>query len=278
MLMDLFFEATDVPPQAPRALPRVHGRGARSHRARRARRVPGDPIPHVAAAIAAKARAAVLRRAARHRHRRRHDPGPAVQGAVRGAGGGGRDLQRAARAISTRTASTAQLFLPFIDLIEQHMEVEELAAAKDFRLEKLAGKPLYFTPADARGQGRDGPAVAELTGGQPGAPLTSTSRAASCTCRRRPWAWRASRSPSCASSRSARIDYLALAHAFHTLMIDGIPVLTPAQRDVARRFINLIDTLYDTRVRPGRLGRGRARRPLSRGRRAASCSSAPPRG
>ena len=42
------------------------------------------------------------------------------------------------------------LFLPFIDLIAQHMDVEELLAAKDFRLEKLVGRPLYFTPADAR--------------------------------------------------------------------------------------------------------------------------------
>ena len=49
------------------------------------------------------------------------------------------------------------LFLPFIDLIEQHMDVEELLAAKDFRLEKLAGKPLYFTPADASAKARDGP-------------------------------------------------------------------------------------------------------------------------
>ena len=41
------------------------------------------------------------------------------------------------------------LFLPFIDLIAQHMDIEELLAAKDFRLEKLVGRPLYFTPADA---------------------------------------------------------------------------------------------------------------------------------
>jgi cell division protein ZapE len=42
-----------------------------------------------------------------------------------------------------------QLFLPFIDLIEDHMQVLELAAAKDFRMEKLSGRSLYFTPADA---------------------------------------------------------------------------------------------------------------------------------
>jgi cell division protein ZapE len=43
-------------------------------------------------------------------------------------------------------------------------------------------------------------------------------------------------------------DFLHLAHAFHTILIDGIPVLTGAPRDVVRRFINLIDTLYDNRV------------------------------
>jgi cell division protein ZapE len=44
------------------------------------------------------------------------------------------------------------------------------------------------------------------------------------------------------------LDHLALAHTFHTVLIDGIPVLAPARRDVARRFVNLIDTLYDNRV------------------------------
>ncbi len=44
------------------------------------------------------------------------------------------------------------------------------------------------------------------------------------------------------------LDYLHIAHNFHTVLIDHIPALKPAQRDVARRFVNLIDTLYDMRV------------------------------
>ena len=44
------------------------------------------------------------------------------------------------------------------------------------------------------------------------------------------------------------LDYLALVRAFHTIIISGIPVLTPARRNEARRFINLIDTLYDNRI------------------------------
>jgi cell division protein ZapE len=44
------------------------------------------------------------------------------------------------------------------------------------------------------------------------------------------------------------LDYLHIARRFHTVLIDAIPVLKPAQRDVARRFVNLVDTLYDARV------------------------------
>src|SRR5262249_10125463 len=43
-------------------------------------------------------------------------------------------------------------------------------------------------------------------------------------------------------------DYLHIAHAFHTVILEGIPVLTPDRRNAARRLIHLIDTLYDNRV------------------------------
>jgi len=141
-----------------------------------------------------------------------------------------------------------QLFLPFIDLIQQHMDVEELQAAKDFRLEKLSGRPLYFTPADAKAEAEMDRLWNELTGQHPGAPVELDVKG------------RTLRVPQ-ASMGVARftfaelceqplgtLDYLHIARRFHTVLIDAIPVLKPAQRDVARRFVNLVDTLYDARV------------------------------
>ena len=152
-----------------------------------------------------------------------------------------------------------QLFLPFIDLIEQHMEVEELLAAKDFRLEKLAGKPLYFTPADANAAAQMDRLWRGADRQHPGAPLDAGRQgpqAAGAAGAR--WAWRASRFAELCEQPLGTLDYLALAHAFHTILIDGIPVLTAG---AARRGAPLRQpdrhALRQPR-RPGRLGRRRA--------------------
>jgi len=141
-----------------------------------------------------------------------------------------------------------QLFLPFIDLIEDNMDVVELASAKDFRLDKIAGQPLYFTPADAAarhamdqhwerltGHHAVGAATVEVKGRRLIVPAAAAGVA------------RFSFADLCERPLGS-IDYLAIAHAFHTVLIDDIPVMGPARRDHARRFINLIDTFYDNGV------------------------------
>jgi cell division protein ZapE len=141
-----------------------------------------------------------------------------------------------------------QLFVPFVGLIEQHMEVVELLAAKDFRLEKLAGKPLYFTPADALARAGMDQRWAELTGNHPGAPLVLEAKGRKLAVPLASMGVARFTFAELCEQPLGTLDYLALAHKFHTVMIDGIPVLAPARRDVARRFVNLIDTLYDSRV------------------------------
>lgn len=141
-----------------------------------------------------------------------------------------------------------QLFMPFIKLLENRMEVLELVSAKDFRLDKITGEPLYFTPSDANAKAGLDAHWNKLTGCNAGMPVVLDVRG------------RALHVPQ-ASMGVARFsfdelcdkplgpnDFLHLARTFHTLILDGIPVLDPSRRNAARRFINLIDTLYDNGV------------------------------
>ena len=147
-----------------------------------------------------------------------------------------------------RNGLNRQLFLPFVDLIEDHMDVLELAAAKDFRLEKLNGQRLYFTPADATADAEIDKVWLRLTGCQAGkrAEIHFKGRTL-----RVPQAAmgvaRFSFAELCEKPLGS-LDYLHIARAYHTLVIEHIPVLGPQRRNEARRFINLVDTLYDNRV------------------------------
>jgi cell division protein ZapE len=140
-----------------------------------------------------------------------------------------------------------QLFLPFISLLESHMDVVELRAAKDFRLDKLAGRQLYFSPCDDRAAAGLDEHWERLTGHRPGAPVSLEVKGRQV---RVPLASmgvaRFSFDDLCEQPLGA-LDYLHIAHAFHTIILEGIPVLTPERRNAARRFIHLIDTLYDNR-------------------------------
>ena len=94
------------------------------------------------------------------------------------------------------------LFLPFIAMIEQHMEVLRLKARTDFRLEKLAGQTVWYVPADDaadRGAGRGLAAAGRQLERHAAGPVGQGPHG--CACRAPPWAWRGSSSMTCASSR-----------------------------------------------------------------------------
>ena len=141
------------------------------------------------------------------------------------------------------------LFVPFIRQIEQHMQVIELDARTDFRLEKLAGNPVYHVPADAAAQEALTRAFKALTGRSHGEP-----RALDLLGRRLqvPQACngvaRFSFHDLCEQPLGSS-DYLAIAREFHTVVIDAIPVMPAAKRNEARRFTWLIDALYDMHVK-----------------------------
>ena len=141
------------------------------------------------------------------------------------------------------------LFLPFVALMRERLDIVELSARTDFRLEKLARAPVYYCPDDARAEAALDAAFQSLTGAQRGAPMDIALLGRSL---RVPQAFdgvaRFSFDDLCRRPLGAS-DYLAVAERFHTLVVDRIPKLGPEERNEARRFITLVDALYDMKVK-----------------------------
>jgi cell division protein ZapE len=141
------------------------------------------------------------------------------------------------------------LFLPFIAQISDHMDVLRLDARTDFRLEKLAGVKMWLVPADAAADAALDRAWRKMTGNAPCKPrdISIKGRILHVPCSAHGVA-RFSFADICEKPLAAS-DYLRLAHDYHTLLIDRIPVMDYAERNAAKRFIALIDTLYDNAVK-----------------------------
>jgi cell division protein ZapE len=141
------------------------------------------------------------------------------------------------------------LFLPFIAQISDHMDVLRLDARTDFRLEKLAGVKMWLVPADRAAAAALDKAWVSMTGKAPCKPrdISIKGRILHVPCSAHGVA-RFSFADICEKPLAAS-DYLRLAHDYHTIIIDHIPVMDYAERNAARRFIALIDTLYDNAVK-----------------------------
>lgn len=141
-----------------------------------------------------------------------------------------------------------QLFLPFISLLEQRLDIVELNGEHDYRMHRMEGLDLYITPLGPEAGAKMDAAWARLTDGAPCKPssLKVLGRALPVPCAAVGVA-RFSFAELCGKPLAAA-DYLAIAHTFHTLLVDRIPVMGPEKRDEARRFTILIDTLYDEGV------------------------------
>ena len=141
------------------------------------------------------------------------------------------------------------LFLPFIALLNERMTVVRLDARKDFRLEKLAGMKVWHVPADKRAQAALDESWRTLSAGQQGGPVDLPLKGRTVHV---PLAAmgvaRFSFHDLCEKPLGA-LDYLKIAREFHSVIIDNIPVMTQDTRNEAKRFILLIDTLYDSAVK-----------------------------
>ena len=139
-------------------------------------------------------------------------------------------------------------FLPFIDLIKERLEVHHLASPNDYRQNRLSGAEVYFCPADAAAQQAMDEIWRDFTGGE-GAALVLQVKGRDVTLPRfRAGVGRATFWDLCAQPLGPA-DYLALAGAVRVLIVEDIPRLGRSNFNEARRFVTLIDALYEARVR-----------------------------
>ncbi|WP_102109522.1 cell division protein ZapE [Oceaniglobus roseus] len=141
-----------------------------------------------------------------------------------------------------------QLFLPFIAYLKAHMEVRELAAEKDYRQDRLGGSPVYFTPLDAESRAAMDRLWETLAGPDP-EPLHLKVQGRTVEVPQfSGGVARASFWDLCGRALGAA-DYLALADAVRVLLLENVPRLSSDNYNEARRFVTLIDALYEAKVK-----------------------------
>ncbi|TNM60818.1 cell division protein ZapE [Aliirhizobium smilacinae] len=141
------------------------------------------------------------------------------------------------------------LFVPFIGLLGNHVDVVTLDSPTDYRMQKNANLPVYLTPLDARSDAAMEAAWHQVTDGDKAEPVEL------------PMKGRSIHVP-LASGRAARFsfsdlcekplgasDYLAIAARFDVVFVEHVPQLGAEKRNEVKRFINLVDALYDQSVR-----------------------------
>ncbi|MEX6506908.1 cell division protein ZapE [Jiella sp. M17.18] len=138
------------------------------------------------------------------------------------------------------------LFLPFVDHLKAHAEIFELDGDEDYRLATLGRDDVYLTPLGEETAERVDAVWETLVNGAKEGPASLSVKGRTVAVPR-------------AGNGAARFvcddllkrplgaqDYLALAKRFHTVVLEGVPVMAEAERNEAKRFITLVDALYDS--------------------------------
>lgn len=138
-----------------------------------------------------------------------------------------------------------QLFLPFISMLQSTFDVQELKSERDYRLERLAGAPVYHTPLGPESDAAMDKAWARMmAGAQTRTEQIIVNARSVHVPKAARGAARFTFDQLCAAALGPA-DYLAIARRYSTIFIDHIPIMTPQHRNEAKRFVTLIDALYE---------------------------------
>jgi cell division protein ZapE len=142
-----------------------------------------------------------------------------------------------------------QLFVPFIELIKERLDIVAVKGPNDYRLDRLRGAEVYLAPNDAAHRAAFDKLWAGLLDGatETGAVLEVLGRKLKFK-RAAGGMLRAGFNELCAAALGPQ-DYLAIAERFHTVFLEDLPVLDAARRNEAKRLVTLVDSLYEAEAK-----------------------------
>ena len=137
----------------------------------------------------------------------------------------------------------------FIDMMPKHLIIHEFAGKTDHRLRQLSAAPVYYSPLGAEADAGVEAAWKRLIGpAQPQVACLTVQGRDMCINRAAAGTARASFQRLCGEPLGPA-DYLRLSQAFQTLILENVPQMGPEMRNEAKRFVTLIDALYETRTK-----------------------------
>jgi cell division protein ZapE len=140
-------------------------------------------------------------------------------------------------------------FLPFIDLLKQRLEILELGGGHDYRMDRLRELDVYLTPLGASANAKLDEAFRALAGGADGEPRVLRTQGRDVDVpRAAPGVAMAHYLDWCAKPMGAA-DFLCIADHFHTVIVADVPKMGPDSQDKAARFVTMIDTFYEKKVK-----------------------------
>ena len=140
-------------------------------------------------------------------------------------------------------------FLPFIDLLKTRVDVLYLDSPTDYRLDRLKGYPVWFKPIGSAARNEMDNAFIRMTGGADAIRTTLSVKGREVVIPSSAQGVARFEFTDLCTANLGAADYLVLARTFHTVFIDNIPFLSPERRNEAIRFVNLIDALYEHKVK-----------------------------